>query len=971
MSSFVSHAVRFRNRRRSRAQRQPHGRLALGCSTLLSLFLALLSLAALFGYTALVRNLPSLDTLPVLLDPPDGLLLHPTQIYDRSGQHVILTLETPAAAAHSYLPVSGDGSSARPEAVIGATLASLDPTFWENPGYTLDGWNTGAHPTLAQRLVSDLLLWDEPPSVLRNLRERLLAAQMVSRFGRARVLEWYLNSAHYGEWIYGADAAAQVYFGKPAAALSSAEAALLAAVAEAPGISPVDAPQMVRQRQQQVLQSMLLLGWLSVDEYLAADQEVLEYQPARPVENLAPAFTSLVLAQLQAEVPLDVLQRGGLRIVTTLDYALQLQVACATQVHLRLLRGQSPAETASDGSSCEAARLLPTLPGSAPLPELAASVVVFDPHTGQVLAMAGDPPDGLSALQPPGRSAGTLLSPFIYLTGFTRGLSPATLLWDLPAQGEAGQILEADYHGPVRLRTALANDYLPPAAQVLQQVGAENAWRIARQFGFESLPRPTAASSAAAASGDAPIAPSDDAITLLDGPITLLEGVQAYGVLANQGLLVGWPGLPGAIAGDSAALQPRLALRVEDVNGSLWLDSLEAQTRSIVTPQLAYLLTHILSDETARWPSLGHPNPLEIGRPAGAKLGRAANGFDTWAVGYTPQLVAGVWLGNASQTAQQPLQPELAAALWHAVIQYALRDLPTEAWSIPPGISQVVVCDPSGLLPTEDCPSVVNEVFLMGSEPTQADYLYQRMQVNRETGRLATVFTPPELVEARVYLHLPPQAAAWAQSAGLLVPPEDYDVLYEPPTLAEVQIAAPQMFAHVGGQVSFSGTASGADFAFYRLQVGQGLNPQAWVLVGQDVQSPVENGVLGVWDTSGLSGLFAVQLLVVRSDQRVETAVLQVTVDNQPPEVSILYPQAGIAPAYQPGSGLLLQAQASDNLELARLEFYIDDQLVATLSQPPYMVLWLPRLGEHTLRVQAVDLAGNTSQVQLIFNLAR
>jgi membrane peptidoglycan carboxypeptidase len=198
MSSFVSHTVRFRDRRRSRAQRQPLGRLGLGCSTLVSLFLVLSFLAALAGYTALVRDLPSLDELPVLLDPPDGLLLQPTRLYDRSGQQVILALENPAAAPRSYLPVSGQGSGAdpaQPEAVIQATLASLDPTFWNNPGYTLEGWRTGTHPTLAQRLVVDLLLWDEPPSLLRNLRERLLAAQVVSRFGRARVLEWYLNSA--------------------------------------------------------------------------------------------------------------------------------------------------------------------------------------------------------------------------------------------------------------------------------------------------------------------------------------------------------------------------------------------------------------------------------------------------------------------------------------------------------------------------------------------------------------------------------------------------------------------------------------------------------------------------------------------------------------------------------------------------------------------------------------------------------
>jgi hypothetical protein len=134
-------------------QRQPHGRLGLAFSTLFSLLVVFGALAALLGYTLLVRDLPSLESLPLLLDPPDGLLLQPTRLYDRSGQHVIVTLEHPAAAGSAYLALRGAGQSAQPEAVIEATLASLDPTFWENPGYTLLGWREGLHPTLAQRLV--------------------------------------------------------------------------------------------------------------------------------------------------------------------------------------------------------------------------------------------------------------------------------------------------------------------------------------------------------------------------------------------------------------------------------------------------------------------------------------------------------------------------------------------------------------------------------------------------------------------------------------------------------------------------------------------------------------------------------------------------------------------------------------------------------------------------------------------------
>jgi hypothetical protein len=196
-------------------------------------------------------------------------------------------------------------------------------------------------------------------------------------------------------------------------------------------------------------------------------------------------------------------------------------------------------------------------------------------------------------------------------------------------------------------------------------------------------------------------------------------------------------------------------------------------------------------------------------------------------------------------------------------------------------VSTVNVCDPSGMLPTKNCPSVVSEVFLNGNEPVQADTLFKSFAVNRETGFLATVFTPPELIENRVYMVVPPEAQAWAKSANMPVAPTAYDAIQAGPVNPDVRITVPAMFDEVKGEVEIKGTAAGKDFDHYRVLVGEGLDPEEWVQVGSDASAPVKDGPLATWDTRGLDGLYAVELQVIRSDQRVDSMVMQVTVNNK------------------------------------------------------------------------------------------
>jgi hypothetical protein len=302
-------------------------------------------------------------------------------------------------------------------------------------------------------------------------------------------------------------------------------------------------------------------------------------------------------------------------------------------------------------------------------------------------------------------------------------------------------------------------------------------------------------------------------------------------------------------------------------------------------------------------------------------------------------------------------------------MQYAHFNLPSESWPQPAGITTIEVCDPSGMLPTADCPSVVSEVFLDGSEPTQNDNLYQSVQINRETGRLATVFTPAAAVVEHVFMIVPPEAQAWAENAGIETPPETYDVIADPGDPSpNARIDSPDMFAQVGSQVTISGSAAGDNFAYYRIQIGRGLNPQSWFQVGEDVASPIESGNLATWDTTDLNGLYAVQLLVVRMDQRVDSDVIQVTIDNQPPEVSILYPEDGKELS---GGQITFQVNASDNLNLKAVSFYIDNRLIGSLTQAPFASVWQSTPGPHRLRLEAADLAGNTSKTEIQFTIVR
>ena len=807
---------------------------------LLSLIIAILILTTAFAYVNLTRNLPSTQILPALLNPPDGLLLQPTRIFDRTGDHVIFAF-APASGAtlpRRYIPLSDTNPQFLPRSLADAVIAKTDPDFWSHAGYSFaDLTNPDAHPTIAQRLVFDLLLFKEPPTLQRALRERILAAQVTAQYGRTQILEWYLNSANFGRYAFGADTAAQLYFGKSATQLTTAEAAILAAVSDSPSLNPYDAPQTALERGRETLELMLTQKLLSAEATANALGESPLFQTPPPPSGepqVASAFTNLLLTQLDSRFPRARIERGGLTIVSTLDYDVQKQSSCVTAFYASRLAGLPDPVIQCDGQ-----RFLPALPPGIKVPDSSASAIITDPKTGQILAVVGETFQAQETPLIAAHTPGSTLDAFVYLTGFTRGLSPASLIWDIPGKTDV-QNFDGQYHGPMRLRIALANDYPAPAAQVLSQMGVENVNKISSSFGISRDP---------------------------NGELSLLDAAGAFGVFAQQGVYFGQE------FDDVDGFKPISILRVEGNDGSVWLDWSTPQAKPIVTPGLAYLMNNALSDESARVGALRSSNVLDVGTTA-VKLGQTDDALDTWTIGYSPARVVAVWTGAREKS---DLSPRVPAVLWNALMQIASQNSPPEGWTVPADVSVMNVCDPSGMLPTANCPNLVSEVFLNGNEPIQADNMYRKYAVNRETGLLATVFTLPQLIEERVYFVVPGEARSWAEGAGLEIPPTNYDVIQSPQFDENVNITSPNLFSEVSGEVQIKGTAAGEGFASYRVLVGQGLNPQEWIQVAEANES-VTNGLLATWSTSGLSGLYAVQLQVVKSDQKVDTAIIQVTV---------------------------------------------------------------------------------------------
>lgn len=970
----VSQIIRQRRKREEVQRRNPLPLLGWLLATLTSILVTF----SIFGFgwiaSDLLRDLPPPEKIEQLLDNQTGSLKTPTRLLDREGKTVIASLENPAIGriwlrrpdSPDTLPTLDlDSPLAR------AVIATFEPDFNQNSGFNWRDFTTPQLNTVAQRLAYDLLLWDEADGWRKTMRAKILGEQLNQQYGKLQTLLWFLNSAKFGPLVYGAETSARLYFNKSATELNILESAALVSILESPSIHPFNAPEVVRKRTGDILVRILKSNWIKADEISLANLENLKFSSSSVNLNLnQPTYVELILQQLAEHYPIEVIERGGWEIVTTIDTELQHNLECTLKIQMSRLTGKDETSTAPT-PDCPAALLLPGVPSAAQTSAtpLQAQGIILDPSTSQVLAIAsiaqstGEP--WLYRYHPLGKhTAGTILTPLVYLAAFSRGIQPATLQWDIPpASDEVLANLDGKFHGPIRARIALANDYFAPALALFKQIGAETVLNVVEQLGITpELPDGASAFN---------LTPQQ---FFFSSKVSLLQIAQAYQVLANQGVLSGWVQRQSS-PHEAGQVVPLLILKVSERDG---LTSLELNShpniihkKPVISPELAYLLTNVLADEAARWQTFGHPNPFEIGRPSTAKLGRTLTQNQFWAMGYTPQRLIAVWLGN-EQSQNRSLKPSAVMNLWHALMQYSSRGLAATDWVAPPKLVRLNVCDPSGMLPDEDCPSIVNEIFIAGFEPRQTDHLFQTFLINEQTGRLATVFTPLELVKEQRFLTIPSEAQEWALAEGIPLPPKEYDRIEAPlPPSDKAQILSPQMFAYVRGRVEIIGTAAGEDFQYYRIQVGEGLFPRRWIQIGTDSSTPVKEGKLGIWDTQGFSGLYTLQLQVVGKENRVKTAILQLIVDNTPPTLSIIFPQTGSTYSIKEYPTMTFQIQGADNLGIQRVEVTLDGEKLHIFTQPPYAFPWRTTPGAHRLSVVIYDLAGNRSQAEALFTLTR
>jgi penicillin-binding protein 1C len=585
----------------------------------------------------------------------------------------------------------------------------------------------------------------------RKLRESVLALRLNVQRTKEQVLALYLNQTYYGNMAIGAAAAAQTYFGKPVQELDLAECALLAGLPQSPAThDPFTSPENARERQQVVLRLMVRQGYITEAQAKAAAEESLHYGSGE-FEIRAPHFVMLVQRLLEQRLGYERVMKGGLRIYTSLDLDLQEAAEASVRRHLAQLNDASDGEPGHNVHN--------------------AGLVAMDPQTGEVLAMVGSPDyfdasiDGAVNAALSLRQPGSAIKPVTYATAFAQDYTPATMIVDtreafVTKEGEpyVPQNYDLAYHGPVLLRDALASSYNLVAVKVLQHVGIPDMVSTARRLGLTTLENAERYGLA---------------LTLGGGEVSLLELTAAYGAFAKAGRTV----------------TPIPLLRIEDANGRLVRAYEPLAGEQAISPQVAYLITDILSDDSARRPTFGEGSVLALSRPAAVKTGTTTDFRDNWTLGYAPGLVVGVWTGNADNSPMRDVSGVSGAApIWHEVMEEALRGTPVLSFEQPEGLVRVEVCADSGLLPNKDCPGRRSELFIEGTEPTKICDWHRRIRVDRRTGQLATENCPAEYVEERVALYWPAEAMDWARETGRALPPTETCSL-DPETSGAASIA--------------------------------------------------------------------------------------------------------------------------------------------------------------------------------------
>lgn len=841
--------------------RKTGGCLLYGMIAALFVMIALgliLLAAGIVEYYRIASTLPSVDDLRA-----HASQFETTRILDRNG-NLLYEILDPNAGRRTYVTLDKISPN-----LVAATIATEDKDFYSHPGFDLLAilravWNNvvsggegGGASTITQQLARTLLLSPEERSqktFLRKLREIILAAEITRRYDKNEILELYLNEIYYGNLAYGVEAATETYFSKSAGQLTLGEAAFLAGLPQAPSVYDIHTNrEAALKRDREVLVLMYQVSHergciyvsispdpVCVDASSAAlAYDEIQNYPFRPTEvNMRyPHWVQYVRSQLEAQFDSQTIYRSGFTITTTLDPGLQDtaqqlvsdQVAALTDLHV------------TDGA-----------------------LVAIRPSTGEILTMVGSADFYNVAISgqvnmavSQTRQPGSSIKPFTYTAAFEKGWTPATLIWDVPSEfppsGDPNDThppwvpvnYDQKFHGPVTVRTALANSYNIPAVKTLQFIGVygdSGLIAMTKRLGFTSLTR-------------------DDyglGLTLGGGEVSLLEMTSGYAVFANSGLKV----------------PPVAILKITDHSGDVVYQYDPPSGEQVIRPEHAFLITSILSDNEARAPMFGRNSLLNLPFPVAAKTGTTNEFRDNWTLGYTPDLAVGVWVGNADYTPMVNTTGLTGAApIWSQFMQIAIQQLtggnPTP-FNQPAGLVTRVICAESGTEPSEWCPNQRSEYFAADQPPLPASQdLWQKILIdtwtNLRASKACSKFTEEKFVMnvtdpfARTWILQDADGQEWAREMGfgediIFTPARECTAADPQPQLDIIEPKDNQEITKNKLDIYVVANAS-ENFKFFRLDYGLDTEPTFWTPLVEETDTPVDAPVkVYTWDLTTVTG---------------------------------------------------------------------------------------------------------------------
>ena len=634
------------------------------------------------------RDLPNPDILTT------RTVAQSTKIFDRSETHLLYEIH--GDENRTLVKIQNIALDAQH-----ATIAIEDKDFYQHHGVywkgliravvqsVLKGQRIQGTSTLTQQLVKNAIL-DNRRSSVRKLKEFILSLQIERQYSKDQILQLYFNEIPYGSTIYGIESASQTYFGKSAKDLSLDEASLLAAIPQAPDLySPYgtgtrgDNRARLVVRQHYILDLMEAQGYATHEQVVAAKAtDTLKKIKPRKIGNIsAPHFVMYVRSLLIDTYGTQTVEQGGLRVITTLDWDKQLAAEEAVKKGVE-----------TNGKRYGFSN---------------AALISLEPKTGQIMAMVGSKDffdvenDGQVNVTLRPRQPGSSFKPIVYAAGFIKGFLPQTQLWDVATvfktdgQDYRPQNYDGKEHGLVSVRTALQGSLNIPAVKMMYLVGLGRVLDLAESLGYTTLQDRSRFGLS---------------LVLGGGEVKPIEHASAYGAFANDGVLV-----------STSAI-----LKVQDSVGKTQEEWKQPEGKRVFDVQVARLTSDVLSDNAARTYVFGSKNSLTLpDRPVAAKTGTTNNYHDAWTMGYTPSLVAGVWVGN-NDNAEMKRGADgsvIAAPIWQSYMRAATKATPVQQFTPP-------------------------EVAATGTSPALLGLMSQRLiKIDKISGKRATEYTPLDQIE--------------------------------------------------------------------------------------------------------------------------------------------------------------------------------------------------------------------------------